>query len=125
MTFGGQIYKFELKTKASIAKAIELIAVDLYNRIVDKTPVDTGKAKANWNMSVDSVDTTVTDSTTRKLIGSLGGISPNGDSTVWITNHLHYIYELEHGRSGQAPSGMVLVSIPETIQWINSKLGVA
>lgn len=124
MSLHSDIAKFKVTVKESIQRSVELIALDLYNRIVNKTPVDTGKAKANWNLSVETQDTTVTENTKRKNISSLNGIDPTKDNLIYITNYLHYVYELEHGKSGQAPAGMVLVSIPETVAWVNSKLGV-
>ena len=125
MSLSSDIARFQVKVDASVKRAVELISIDLYNRIVEKTPIDTGLAKANWNLSVGTVDTSTTNSLSIKNRAGIVGLSLTGDDILYISNHLHYIYELEHGKSGQAPAGMVLVSIPETINWVNSKLGIA
>jgi hypothetical protein len=35
----------------------------LFRKIVDRTPIDSGKARANWNVSVGAPNTTTTEST--------------------------------------------------------------
>lgn len=65
------------------------VAFDLFRRIVKKTPVDTGRARASWTISANGADQTV------------------------ISNNVPYITALEDGHSKKAPVGMVKVSIAE------------
>ena len=36
---------------------------EVSKRIIDRTPVETGRTKANWNASIDAPDATVRDAT--------------------------------------------------------------
>lgn len=63
---------------------------ELFTKIVDATPVDTGRARDGWEIDE----------------APLGGIT-------WIENSVPYIAELENGSSKQAPAGMVIKSIEE------------
>jgi hypothetical protein len=49
--FNGQIAKFSEKTAIQLDVLIRRIAIEIYTRITLKTPVDTGRARASWNLS--------------------------------------------------------------------------
>lgn len=91
--------------------AVELALV-LHAKITEKTPVDTGRARANWFMAEGA-----------PVIASQLGTEPQsytaadltGTTVIFITNALPYIVPLEYGHSGQAPYGMVRVSIAEVM----------
>lgn len=127
--------KFELeldafckKVEQSAATVTKRVAFDLFRRIVRKTPVDTGRARAAWNMSVNEAHRTVPPegqaSYPEPTAGAL--VVQPGDE-IWISNNLPYIVKLEEGGytkkketgktkggfSLQAPHGMVAVSIEE------------
>jgi len=59
------------------------------NGVIQKTPVDTGRARAGWRYTKDS----------------------KTEATVY--NPVHYIVYLEHGHSKQAPHGMVRLTMQE------------
>lgn len=90
---------------------VRKVALDLYGRITKKTPVDTGRARANWNLSIGSPDLTVDDDATKIKSASLS--KGDGEKDIYIANNLPYISALEHGHSKQAPRGMVALSIKE------------
>lgn len=83
-------------------------AVSLHSRITLKTPVDTGRARANWFVAEGAPRIATTESVTAQKPPSL-----KGDSVIYITNSLPYIVPLEYGHSKQAPAGMVRLSIAE------------
>lgn len=120
MRFHKQVIEFSTSVKKNIDKAYEEIAIELYRRIQEKTPIDTGRAKANWNISKGAPDTTVTTDVVPKK-ANLGHVRADMD-TIYIANYLHYVYALEFGHSGQAPSGMVVISMQEMQRWVESKL---
>lgn len=77
-----------------------------------------GRFRANWMFSINTPDTTTTDT-----IDKSGGVSmariregaiefPIGE-TAYITNSLPYAIPLEFGHSTQAPHGMVRVTLVE------------
>ena len=84
--------------------------INLFNNIVKRTPVDTGRARGNWFTSISAPSRQVTESTSEAA--SYAGVS-NYVSTwdvskpIYITNNLPYIMRLEYGSSKQAPAGWV------------------
>lgn len=103
---------------ASVVTLQKKLAVEALNRIVQKTPVDTGRARGNWQVSIngfpnDAVETK--DASGGGVISEganhLTGLSPF--SVVYITNNLPYITLLENGSSQQAANGMVAVTMAE------------
>jgi len=103
----------------SVVTLQKKLAFDIFADLVEQTPVDTGRAMNNWNISVGTVDRSVTDSGGSPggiqgakegiAAASLAGLQPF--STVWISNSLPYITFLNEGSSDQAPSGFVERSI--------------
>lgn len=80
-----------------------------------KSPVDTGQFRGNWNVSKTVPNFSITDAAAasrgdsevqKALALSAGGV-------VYLSNGLPYARRLEYGWSGQAPSGMVRLSVRE------------
>ncbi len=90
--------EYARKRQVEIKEVRKTYAYALYSSIVRKTPVDTGRARGNWNVSVGSPDTSVTEKTrkTPKPISSMP--DPQGDESIFIANNLEYIGVLEYGR---------------------------
>lgn len=122
VSFTSDISKFSNKVDAQIADIIELVSIELYNRLIKKTPVDTGRARANWNISVGQPDLSITKNVTKTPVIFLPGIQEGEDNVVWITNNLEYVYYLDKGSSTQAPRGMVDVSLVEIKAWVKGQL---
>lgn len=107
--------------EGSIEKVVRKACIDLYRAIVERTPVDTGRAKANWMISTAEPDYTVDDKDGYSFNEVVSVIDEHvsefdfdiHDGTVFITNNLEYISELENGSSDQAPYGMVSLSLAE------------
>ncbi len=85
-------------------------ALDAHARVSKKTPRDTGRAQANWNVGAGQIDYTTTENTTiqRPTLKKGDGVKP-----VYITNNLPYIQKLEDGSSDDAPNGMIEVTMHE------------
>ena len=127
---GNKAEKVMKKSAMSVLKAIE-----------DKSPVGDprtwaspapagytgGQFRANWNLSVGSIDfETVedTDPTGQAAINRAQGKIESyrmGDN-IYISNSLPYAYRLEYeGWSGQAPQGMVRVTVLEFEQYVRQQ----
>lgn len=118
-------------------------AFEIHGKIVARTPIDTGRAKASWNLNPDSADPGVAPVLADKVNLSTGaiiekaapGASPlskeqaeiaasaqrqkigPGVEVIVISNNLDYIEKLENGSSQQAPAGMFTVSLhPDAVQ---------
>ena len=90
----------------------------LTNRIVKRSPVDTGRFRNNWQASVNSINTTTTPTADRsgsqainKARGTINALKMG--STFYLSNNLPYAKRLEYGWSKQAPSGMIRLSVAE------------
>jgi hypothetical protein len=93
------------------------IANELVDGIVLNTPVETGLARGNWQQTIGSpASSTVADidksgsSTVSKCKSVIMSSNPISD-VLWLSNRLDYIEPLEDGHSGQAPVGMVEVTL--------------
>lgn len=127
-----QVFALELrqlieKAKASPAAVVRKATLDILTNVVDMSPVDTGRFKNNWNIAYGAPDLTVTINTdpngsevkSRALAASA---SYNGQD-VYITNNLPYAIPLEYGHSGQAPNGMVRVTVARWNEHIKKAIG--
>ena len=92
---------------------VRRVTEELYCRVMLPSPIDTGRFRANWNVSYGQPDYSTTASTDKERIFSelakvrtmpVGGI-------VWLTNGLPYAYRLEYGYSQQAPLGMIRLAV--------------
>ena len=123
--FTVDISKFVKRAKAAPGIVVRRASLELLTSIVYKTPVDTGRARASWQVALNRVDPAVSYTFTDKdgsktIVRGLATLNQwrDGDTIVLFSN-LPYITVLEYGRddgrpgSKQAPQGMVRVSIAE------------
>lgn len=107
------------KSEDEFRTIIAKTALDADMRIVQRTPVLTGRARGNW---ITSIGGRVTG--TMERFGAQASIDEAQQvaasyltredwPSIFIQNNLPYIDRLEDGYSGQAPSGMVGVTFSE------------
>tara|TARA_R110000744_G_scaffold66907_6_gene136694 strand:- start:320 stop:682 length:363 start_codon:yes stop_codon:yes gene_type:complete len=104
VSFAGDLQKFAKSTNLEIETVVRKVAFDIYKGITQKTPVDTGRAKANWNIGLGAIDYTIRKENKFIAVPPRKG---TGKKPIFITNSLPYINALENGSSTQAPNGMV------------------
>ena len=116
-------------TTGSIEKVIRKSCIDLYRSIVEKTPVDTGRAKASWGLSTHHTNDEASENMTPEEAVQVVSETMSDfkftvhDDQVIIYNNLEYIEALENGHSqGQAPAGMVSISLVEFTAKFNNDL---
>lgn len=106
------------KAEKKIDLAIRYTVMGMAQRLVNRSPVDTGRFRGNWQFGVASVNTDTSSSPDSSGAGSIGRIM-RGLSTVasgqkiFVTNSLPYARRLEYGWSKQAPGGMVRLTVAE------------
>ena len=119
--------KYVKDKDTEIKEVRKTYAFALYSSIVKKTPVDTGRARGNWNITVGHDNTTASTRTTPQFKSVTDVPKVEGDETIYISNNLPYITKLEYGGfpnppkkgngktvngySKQAPEGMVGVTL--------------
>lgn len=121
MSFTTDLRRFKVKTERERDLLIRFFCLNLLRDVVLGTPVDTGRARANWQASIGSPATGIIDKGDKS-----GGQTANRGSRVaqkaagevfYITNNLPYIYRLEfEGHSNQAPAGWVRTSIERNLR---------
>lgn len=117
--FSLSVAEFAKKTNANVDLVVRKVAIEMLTRIVMRSPVLTGRFRANWNVSIGEERTVVApsivDPTGRATI--LSGIALlsrfKGGTAAHITNGLPYGPRLEDGWSKQAPSGFVARTVVE------------
>lgn len=105
---------------------VRKIALDLLRKVTMKSPVDTGRFRANWMTGIGAADeSTINEPTAKRgkrkykndavsrgsrVLGSYRDIS---QGPVYVSNNLPYASPLENGHSGQAPLGILGISVEE------------
>jgi hypothetical protein len=122
--FEDQLKNIEITTARTFDLAIRKIALELFKRVIYKTPVDKGRARANWQVSIGApadgaveIDDKNGSATMSRAVADSRGFKA-GD-TIFLTNNLPYIMRLEEGSSQQAPAGMVALTVQEFATIVN------
>jgi hypothetical protein len=86
---------------------------DLFSSAVRMSPVDTGRFRANWNVSYGTPDASESASTNagRGVSEAAKALTLPVGGVVYLTNGLPYARRLEYGWSKQAPYGMIRYSV--------------
>jgi hypothetical protein len=106
MSFSSDVAKFADKVGKSVPDTMRAIALDVFESIIDDTPVDKGTARGNWQTSIGSPKTGVIARTGGSgAIAELKSVLPSFgiDNTIYLTNNLPYINKLEYGGYGRGP----------------------
>ena len=103
------------KAKGDLATVVRKATRDAFTRVVLKSPVDTGRFRANWNFSVGAPDYSVTPSTNqaRGQTEAAKALAMQVGTIAYLSNGLPYARRLENGWSKQAPAGMVRTTVAE------------
>jgi hypothetical protein len=130
--FAVQLRSFGDKAIENSETVVRKTALDILRRVVRRTPVGNpslwqnpssappgytgGRARANWQATIGTpaqgtIESTDQGRAMRNAPTVLRRI--RGDVSVYLTNNLPYITELETGHSQQAPRGMVRVTLRE------------
>jgi hypothetical protein len=95
------------------------VAVAVDRTVVFATPVDTGRARANWQAQIGSpASGTVPPTTAEASVAAAQAVINNakpGD-TIHLTNNLPYIGKLNDGWSAQAPANFVQEAVAVGVQ---------
>lgn len=128
--------------KIEIETVIKKIIIEVFARIILKTPVRSGQARLNWQTTINQKAKSVItegDTTGQKAINEMTRIVlSNKDmqkAVFWLSNNLDYIDVLEYGKypnppkkptgqsiagySKRAPNGMVRTTLEEAQGIIN------
>ena len=122
--FKGDLKEFAKKLDVNLGIVVTKIALEAWTRITDRTPVDTGRARASWQIKEGEPSSTIPDEEDH-ADPSPPVVLFKGKKSVFVTSALDYIIYLEGGSSNQAPAGMVEITMAEIeteIEAITGKL---
>lgn len=103
---------YQKKVVEKLDNTVRLTALSVFAEIVRNTPVDTGRARANWNVDINAVDVTL------QAPGHDNASAANAavtrykvNDTIFISNNLPYIRRLNEGYSQQSPTSFVQAAV--------------
>lgn len=119
MSFADDLRAFAEKSKANADLVHKKVAIDLFTRVIQRTPVDTGRLRGNWQAEfreyADGIlDTLDPDGAQAMALVVAKITSAPANVALTLTNNLPYARRIEYDNwSKQAPGGMVRVSVRE------------
>ncbi len=126
-SFSLDVSKFVERAQGKMDFVLRKTALDIFSRVVDMSPVDTGRFRGNWIPAIGIHPTATfpehydkTGAGTKKAIAAEISKLKAGQR-ITLANNLPYAMRLEYGWSKQAPAGMVRV----TAQMFQSTINAA
>lgn len=91
-------------------------ALELQSQMIERSPVDTGRFKGNWQAGIGGVNEAANDSADKSGAAALGRTQValatwKPGMSIVLSNSLPYARPLEEGHSKQAPYGMVRLTV--------------
>ncbi|TYG33323.1 HK97 gp10 family phage protein [Lonepinella koalarum] len=127
--FAIDIGEFVAKTQKRADQLVQKLAIDSYEKVRLKTPVDTGQLRASWTVSVNHLPSSFNGSNSQTSSAKFG-------DTIYIATDKVYAPMLEYGLypqpgtaktvngySVQAPQGMVRITAQEVASWLKQNAG--
>ena len=118
MGFADDVQKWAKRVGARADQVPRIVAVQISGQIIERTPVNTGRAKGNWQATIETPASGVLDNEDRSGSGTMQKTYRVANDfkaghVFYLVNNLPYIRRLEQGWSRQAPAGMVAVTVSE------------
>src|SRR5574337_582216 len=123
--FAGRIQLIGKRIEKNADEVVRKVALAVDAAVVMATPVDTGRARANWQVNINEPASGTREAFIPGKEGSTGGQNARAaiiagqviiqgykpkegeENSIHITNNLPYIGRLNDGWSAQAPAGFV------------------
>jgi hypothetical protein len=116
--FTAQIGQFVQKAQGNMDLVVRKVAFEMFSRVIQKSPVDLGRFKSSWLVSINAVASGDPGTIDKSGAPSLERVNAAvlelkaGDMISMVSN-LAYANRLEYGYSKQAPAGMVRITVGE------------
>ncbi|TXI79552.1 MAG: HK97 gp10 family phage protein [Cupriavidus sp.] len=115
-SFAQQLQQFRDETLDTMDEVFRRVMIEIGTTVIRLSPVDTGRFRGNWQFTVDAPASASLDSydpeghdTIAQLVADVQHLSYG--QTAYLVNNLIYAIPLEYGHSGQAPAGMVRITL--------------
>lgn len=130
--FSKRIEKLGIDIEKNADTLVRKVAITVASSVVLATPVDTGRARANWRTNLGSAERGVREPFAAGKKGTTGSqniagvvsetqnvvAGYKGEGSVFISNNLPYIGPLNTGTSDQAPAGFVEIAVNNGVRAI-------
>lgn len=123
MSFGEDLKRLCEQRKADMKTVVRSTAIALQQSMIEKTPVDSGRLKGNFQVGVGSINEDTSSppdkdgaATLARTAGALSDFRL-GD-TIYLTNSLPYAHVVEYGLFGKPPGS---ANGPRTINGYSSQ----
>jgi len=112
------IQRFVDKANGNIDLVVRKIALDLFKRVIMKSPVLSGRFRGNWQVAIGMIPAGTLALDDRDGSATIARVTADtldvkAGEIIYLVNNLSYSRRLEFGYSKQAPTGMVRTTILE------------
>lgn len=122
-SFAAQLADFQAKTEGKGHAVVREVVEEAGRRLIERSPIDTGRFKSNWYYGLETRDTRTSEQTGVRTLNNLEEMPSKPAGFIhYISNSLPYGPALERGSSKQAPQGMVGLTIVEWPQVVAEAL---
>jgi hypothetical protein len=125
LSFADAVKKFGATTLVKIDRTRRASIIELFNLVINASPVDTGRLRGNWQTSINAPILTVTERLSKdgamakaEAMANLGSLM----DVVYMMNNLPYVERIEYeDYSKQAPGGMVRKNVVRWSEIVEAK----
>lgn len=108
--------QFAKKAGENADQAVRRVVLDVGRRIIERSPVDSGRFRSNWFFSTGTPSSRVTENTRSAEINGMGDMSAHKAGGVfYISNNLPYAYILEIRGATKARNALGEIAGPNAI----------
>lgn len=127
-TFSDQLRALADKAKVDIGTVVRKTVADLQGGVVLRSPVDTGRFRANWMVGIGTMSRTTVTTEDKTGAASVARVEPamatwTPGAAIFLTNSLPYAKRLEYDAwSKQAPGGMVRLTVQDWREYVRKAI---
>lgn len=127
MGFAADLRKLCDRAGDKAEMVVRKTALELQGGMIERTPVDTGRAKGSWQVGIGMVNAAPTDRRDTTPLGEKDSLAAaqaaevaletwKPGQKIFLTLSLPYARRLENGWSSQSPGGMVRLTVQDYSQ---------
>lgn len=123
--FSERLQRVSQKAGGNATLFLKKVMIDLLRKVIRRTPVDTGRARAAWApfLQAEGVNVQLTGDPKAIQEGIAKGeyvVQSGSKPGILVVNGVGYSVYLEYGSSDKAPEGMVRISMREMVDELRS-----
>ena len=113
-SFADALKAFEVKATGLADEVVRETVLEIGRRVIDRSPIKTGRFKSNWRYGLETRDAFTTTKTDERYLHNVEELPKGAAGFVhFVSNALPYGPSLERGSSAQAPQGIVGLTVLE------------